>query len=158
MLVSSWIYFEIWSWNRSLKYLSSIIFLFPLIPFSPNNLPKSWCNFPFCFFILQRTLHMKIFYSYNVLFSCRPGFLSLSALLSSYAFLNYSVSLHMKTWSPQSCHLNRDLWFLWSMRVCIYMANLKKCLHSFLSHKCVLVLERTGWIFGSSQGGGMASP
>lgn len=94
-------FFEICSWNRNIKYLSTISFLFPLIPFS----------------LLQRTLHLKIFYSYNVLFSCQPGFLSLSALLSSFAFLNSSESLHMKTWCPQNCHLNRDLWFLWSARV-----------------------------------------
>lgn len=73
-----------------MKYLNSIVFLFLLIIFSPNNLPKSVCSFPFHFFILQRTLHLKIFYSYDVLFSCQPGFLSLSALFNSFAFLSYS--------------------------------------------------------------------
>lgn len=101
-----WIFFLEWKHEIFEQHCTS----FPLIPFSPNNWPKSGCSSPLHFFILQRTLRLKIFYSYDVLFSCQPGFLSLSALLNSSAVLNSSESVHMKTWSPQSCHLSFVNW------------------------------------------------
>lgn len=140
-MILNWIHFEIWSWNTNIKYLSSIIFLFPLMPFSPHNLPKSVCNFSFHSFVLQRTLHLKIFYWYDALFSCQPGFLSLSALFNSFAFLNCLwVYVYENLISLKLPFKQEFLWFLWSMTLYIHGQS-EKCLHCFLSHKRILVLE-----------------
>lgn len=120
-MILNWIHFEIWSWNTNMEYLSSIIFLYPLIPFSPHNSPKSVCNFSFHSFILQRTLHLKIFYWYDALFSCQPGFLSLSALFNSFAFLNclyvYEnlISLKLPFKQESLISLVYDIVYTWSV-------------------------------------------